>query len=149
MILVAYLRSQSPVTHSTPARDLNLLGVVLVGAGLLPTAEQPRIEQPQTAPPVGVTPQFGQYLVDVTGCRTCHGVSLEGRTPVGFGPPAGPSLRAIVSNWPEGDFVNFFRTGIDPSGRRIDPALMPWQDIGRAYTDEELRAMYTYLQGLS
>jgi mono/diheme cytochrome c family protein len=148
MILVAYLRSQPPVTHATPSRDLSLLGVVLVGAGLFPTAEQPRIDQPQAAPPPGVTPQFGQYLVAVTGCRTCHGANLEGRTPGGFGPPAGPSLRAIVGNWPEGDFVKFFRTGKDPNGRTIDPALMPWQDVGKAYTDDELRAMYTYIHGL-
>jgi mono/diheme cytochrome c family protein len=146
--LVAYLRSQPPVTHPTPARDLNLLGVVLVGAGVFPTAEQPHIEQPQTAPPTGATPQYGQYLVDITGCRTCHGANLDGRTPGGFGPPAGPSLLAIVQNWPEGDFVNFFRTGIDPNGRSIDPTLMPWQDINRAYTDEELRAMYVYVQGV-
>jgi mono/diheme cytochrome c family protein len=148
MILVAYLRSQPVVSHPVPERDLNLLGIVLVGAGLFPTAEQPRIDQPQATPPTGVTSQFGQYLVDVTGCRTCHGPNLEGRTPGGFGPPAGPSLRAIVGNWPEGDFVNFFRTGSDPNGRRIDPALMPWRDVGKAYTDDELRAMYAYIHGL-
>jgi mono/diheme cytochrome c family protein len=148
MVLVAYLRAQPPVSHSTPARDLNLLGLVIVGAGLFPTAEQPHIEQPQTAPPAGVTPQFGQYLVDVTGCRTCHGPNLEGRPPRGFGPPAGPSLRAIVPGWLEGDFVNFFRTGVDPNGRSIDPGVMPWRDIGKAFTDEELRAIYAYVKGL-
>jgi mono/diheme cytochrome c family protein len=147
--LVAYLRSQPPVTHPTPVRDMNLLGVLLVGAGVFPTAAQPPIEQPQTAPSSGVTPEYGQYLVDITGCRTCHGANLEGRTPGGFGPPAGPSLRAIIPTWPEGDFVNFFRTGVDPYGRAIDPALMPWPAINQAYTDDELRAMYAYVQSVS
>ena len=34
--LVAYLRSQPAVQHATPARDMNLLGLILVGAGLFP-----------------------------------------------------------------------------------------------------------------
>jgi mono/diheme cytochrome c family protein len=147
-LLVAYLRSQPSVEHPTPPRDLNLLGLVLVGSGLFPTAEQPHINQPQAAPPAGATREYGQYLVDITGCRTCHGANLGGGTPGGFGPPAGPNLRAIVPTWPEGDFVRFFRTGSDPSGRRVDPTLMPWQDLGKAYTDDELRAIFAYLHAL-
>jgi hypothetical protein len=45
--------------------------------------------------------------------------------------------------------VKFFRTGQDPYGRTIDPAPMPWKDIGASYTDDELRAMYAYLHGLT
>ena len=148
-ILVAYLRSQPASTHTTPERDVSLLGLALVGIGLFPTAEQPHIDGPQSAPPNAVSPEYGQYLVDTTGCRLCHGPNLEGRTPGGFGPPAGPSLRAIVPNWPEAEFVKFFRTGVDPNGRAIDPELMPWRDIGLAYTDDELRAIYAYVHGLS
>ena len=147
--LVAYLRSQPAVQHDTPARDMNLLGLILVGAGLFPTAEQPHIAQPQVAPPTG-TPAYGQYLVQTTGCAVCHGPDLSGGRPSGgFGPPAGPSLRALVPQWAEADFVKFFRTGQDPYGRNIDPALMPWKDIGAAYTDDELQAIYAYLHGLT
>ena len=49
--VVAYLRSQPAVNRATPSRDVNLLGLVLVGAGLFPTSEQPHIAGPQTAPP--------------------------------------------------------------------------------------------------
>jgi cytochrome c553 len=148
-VLVAYLRSQPSVAGTTPGRDASLLGLGLIGAGALPTAEQPHIAQPQSAPPAGVTPEYGQYLADITGCRMCHGADLQGRAPGGFGQPAGPSLGAIAKAWPEGDFVRFFRTGDDPSGRQVDPARMPWRDIGRAYTDDELRAMFAYLRTLS
>jgi mono/diheme cytochrome c family protein len=144
--VVAYLRSQPAVNHSTPPRDISLLGLVIVGAGLFPTAEQPHIDQPQAAPPPGVTPEYGQYLVDITGCRTCHGPALEGRAPGGFGPPAGPNLKALVPTWQESAFINFFRTGVDAYGRAVDPALMPWQDIGKAYSDDELRAIHTYIR---
>lgn len=149
LTLVAYLRGQPASNHDTPDRDVSIIGLLLVGAGLFPTAEQPHIEQPQTAPPTGVTPEYGKYLVDITGCRVCHGPNLEGRTPGGFGPPAGPSLRALVPTWQEPAFVSFFRTGVDPYGRAINPANMPWTDIGMAYTDDELRAMYAYLHTLT
>jgi hypothetical protein len=46
-------------------------------------------------------------------------------------------------------FVKFFRIGQDPDGRTIDPAMMPWNDIGLAYTDDELRAIYSYLHSLN
>jgi mono/diheme cytochrome c family protein len=147
--LVAFLRAQPAVPHETPARDMNLLGLMLVGAGLFPTAEQPHIAQPQAAPPTG-TPAYGQYLVETIGCANCHGPNLSGGRPNGgFGPPVGPNLRAIVPHWAEADFVKFFRTGQDPYGRSIDPGLMPWKDIGAAYTDDELRASYAYLHGLT
>jgi mono/diheme cytochrome c family protein len=147
--LVAFLRSQPASNHATPPRDLSVMGMVLVGAGLFPTADQPPIAQPQTAPPFGATPQYGQYLVDTTGCATCHGPTLQGKPPGGFGPPAGPNLRALVPTWQEAAFVSFFRSGVDPYGRSIDPALMPWQDIGKAYTDDELRAIYAYIRSLA
>ncbi len=148
-LLVAYLRSQPATNHPTPPRDLSLIALELVGAGLFPTAEQPPLTALQTAPPAGVTPAYGQYLVDTTGCGVCHGPNLEGRTPGGFGPPAGPSLKAIVPNWQEAAFVSFFRTGVDPNGRKIDPTQMPWEDVGKAYTDDELRAIYAYVRGLT
>ena len=147
--LVAYLRSQPASDHSTAPRDLGIMALVLVGGGLFPTAEQPHITQPQAAPPAGVTQAYGQYLVDITGCRVCHGQTLEGGTPGGFGPPPGPNLRALVPTWQEAAFVSFFRTGVDPSGRSIDPDNMPWTDIGKAYQDDELRAIYAYLKTLS
>jgi mono/diheme cytochrome c family protein len=147
--LVAYLRSQPATSHATPPRDLSVMGMVLVGAGLFPTAEQAHIAQPQAAPPFGVTPQYGQYLVDSTGCANCHGPGLVGRQPGGFGPPAGPNLRAVVGSWQDAAFVSFFRTGVDPNGRHIDPQLMPWDDIGKAYNDDELRAIYAYIRSLS
>lgn len=147
-VLVASLRAQPAASRTTPGRDLNLLGLLLVGAGLFPTAEQPHIAQPQPAPPAGPTPAYGQYLVDVTGCSLCHGPNLEGRSGGGgFGPPAGPNLRALVPTWQQADFVRFFRSGQDPYGRAVDPALMPWTDIGKMYSDEELAAIYAAIRG--
>src|SRR5260370_33331721 len=89
--LVASLRSQPVVQHATPARDINLLGLMLVGGGLFPTAEQPHISQPQVAPPPA-TAGHAQSLAQITGCATCHGPELPGGRPNGgCRPPLGPS----------------------------------------------------------
>ena len=79
----------------------------------------------------------------------CHGANLQGRPAGGFGPPAGPNLRPLVGSWQEAAFISFMRTGVDPYGRTIDPEQMPWDAIGKAYTDDELRAMYTYIKTLT
>ena len=142
--LVAYLRSQPPVSHPTASRDLSLMALVLVGGGLFPTVDQPPITSPQIAPPAAVTPEYGKYLLDSTGCQSCHGATLQGGKPGGFGPPAGPNIVALVGTWPEAAFITFFRTGVDAYGRTIDPQVMPWKEIGMAYTDDQLRAMYAY-----
>ena len=38
---------------------------------------------------------------------------------------------------------------VDPYGRNIYPENLPWSDIGKAYQDDELRAIYAYLKRLS
>ena len=47
--------------------------------------------------------------------------------------PSCPARRPLRRN------VSFFRTGVDPYGRNIDPENMPWSDLAKAYKDDELR----------
>ena len=145
--LVAYLRSQPAVAHDLPDRNLNVLAAVLFGTGMFPTAAQPAITQPVVAPPPGVTSAYGQYLVSIAGCADCHGPDLGGSKGGGFGPPASPNLRLIVPQWQEDAFLALMHTGADPGGRQVGDE-MPWKAFGKMFTDDELRAMYTYLHGL-
>lgn len=145
--LVAYLRTQPPVDRQTPENRMNLLGSALVGAGVFPTTAQPPIAAPIANPPGGVEPDHGRYLVDISGCRTCHGANLTGGDPQGF-TPVGPHLPAIAAAWSAEDFVKAIRTGVDPAGHAIDPLNMPWRELSAAYSDEELRAIYVYLRTL-
>jgi mono/diheme cytochrome c family protein len=46
------------------------------------------------------------------------------------------------------DFVAAMRTGRTPSGRHLDPLVMPWPHYAKL-TDRDLRAVFTYLQTLS
>ncbi len=143
--IVAYLRSQPAVDHPTPPRNMNLLAAVFIGSGLFPTSAQPPITQPVAAPQPG-TPQYGAYLVGVSGCKDCHGQNLTGGASGGFA-PSGPNIAAIVPNWTEAQFLSTIRTGVDPNGHQLSDA-MPWKDFNKMFTDSDLSAIYQYLHDL-
>ncbi len=143
--IVAYLRSQPAVDRATPANNLNVFGAALVGAGALPTSAQPPVVEPSVMP-AGVTPEYGQYLVDVIGCRTCHGADLAGGQ-AGGPNPDGPNLTKLVPTWTEAGFIQTLRTGVDPTGYPLN-SLMPWKSFG-GFADDDLKAIYAYLHGLT
>ena len=148
--VVAYLRSQPAVTHETPKRKMGILGTLLIGAGMFPTAVQSPITQTIVAPAAGPTADYGKYLVSVSGCEACHGADLTGGKKLrGGGPPPGPNLTQIVPRWSEPEFVTTLRIGTDPTGHQLDPKAMPWKELSAAYGDEEMRAIYAYLHGLT
>ena len=154
--LVAYLRSQPATGGPTPANQLNLLGAVFMNLADFRTAQQP--VSSVIAPQPG-TAAYGKYMVDIIGCRDCHGDQLQGKADNGqFGPPSGPNLTRLVPQWTEEQFMAFFNTGTLPDGGAV-PTLtlssgfseprMPWPLTRAATTDEELKAMYAYLHNLS
>ena len=145
--IVAYLRTQPSVSHATPPRTVGLIGTLLIGTGLFPTSAQAPITQPVSSPPAAVTAEYGEYLVAISGCRSCHGPDLSGGRADG-GPPPGPNLTRIIPSWSEDDFLRTIRTGTDPQGHRLAPDQMPWQALSAAYSDDELKAIYVYLHGL-
>jgi cytochrome c553 len=145
--LVAYLRTQPAVERRTPATAPNLISAVLLGAGIFPTSAQRPITSPVVAPPAGPTPEYGRYLVAISGCGVCHGANLTGGS--GGFVPAGPSLPAIIARWSAAEFISTMRTGVDPSRRAMDPQQMPWRELSAAYGDEELRAIYEYIRTLA
>jgi mono/diheme cytochrome c family protein len=142
--VVAYLRSQPAVVNPQPARDLNVVAAVFLGAGVFPTsAQEPR--GTVSAPPSGPTAEYGAYLVSsLGGCRDCHGDKLDGVPSNSFA-PAGPNIKAVVPHWQESDFVALFRTGKRPGGSAIGEE-MPWANLGKSMSDEDLRAVYAYLK---
>lgn len=146
--IVAYLRSQPAVEPNTPPTRLNVLAALFVGAGLFPTAAQAPITQPIVAPAAAPTPEYGKYLVSILTCRTCHGEHLTGGTPGGSGPPPGPNLTVIVPTWSQTGFITTLRTGVDPVGHKLGEG-MPWKAFSDFASDDDLRAMYAYVRGLT
>jgi mono/diheme cytochrome c family protein len=139
--VIAYLRSQAPVTNQVQGGDHpTFFAGLLMGAGLIP--QPAAIAGSIDAPPVGATAEYGKYIVSFQGCRDCHGVDLTGGG--GLAPP-GPSLR-LVKGWTQEQFVNTIRNGVDPGGHQLSDT-MPWKIFAKM-DDTELAAMYAYLHDL-
>lgn len=139
--VIAYLRSQPAVQNQTPPLRTTLLTAVLVGAGLFDFSAEP-IQAPVVAPPRAATWEYGEYLVNISDCRDCHGPDLSGGRPPN---PVGPNLRAVVG-WTKEDFIQTMRTGVRANGDPLKPP-MPWKNIG-SLDDTGLTAMYEYLKAL-
>lgn len=144
--LIAYLRSQPAVTSEIvdPPDQPSLLGFIMLGAGMLP-AGQPPITDVVAAPPKGPTVEYGEYILNYQDCRDCHGEDLLGGKE-GQLAPIGPNLK-VVKGWTQEQFIVTLRTGVDPSGHKLDAVKMPWKSIGRM-DNEELTAIYLYLSGM-
>ncbi len=143
--IIAYLKSLPPVDNEQPERDLGLLYqlAILSDPSLIPaevidhTAPRPPAAEP------GVNAEYGKYLA--TACAICHGPDLSGGTAAG----AGLDLTGggNLPDWTEDEFMRALRTGERPRGEDIDPNRMPWKRVGKL-TDDELRAIWLYLQTL-
>ena len=150
--MIAYLKSTAPVDNPLPATRITPLGIALIGAGAFGDLMAAEHIDHQAARPAdvqpGVTIAYGEYLVRAGQCRTCHGPDLTGgKDPDPNAPPA-PSLTQAgeLSSWDETDFIQALRSGSTPDGRQMSP-FMPWMYIGQM-TDDELKAMWLYLQSL-
>jgi len=150
--IIAYLKTIPPVDHQTREKYFTPLARVLLAAGLLGQlpAEEVSHEIHLTAPERGISVEYGKYLVDTNDCRVCHGPELNG------GSYPDPTITKISPNltpggevgfWSEEDFMNTIRTGKTPGGYQLNPDLMRWQDY-RLFYDDELKAIYMYLQSL-
>ncbi len=153
--LIAYIRLLPPVDRPTPEPHsrLTFLGGMLYGAGAFghllraPTIEQ--MGELPSAPEPGVTAAYGGYLVNIGGCRDCHGAQMAGGKPSAPGSPLAPNLTpgGELRAWSEADFARTLRTGVTPSGDQLENTFMPWKSKGKM-TDDELQAVWMYLQSL-
>lgn len=141
LAIIAFLRSQPAVQNQTPPMRPSLLVQVLLGVGLFQVNDKP-VNGPVAGPQPGPTAEYGQYLVNISDCRSCHGPDLSGGKPPS---PIGPNLR-VVKGWTQEQFINTLRTGVAPDGHHLQD-LMPWKQVG-SLDDEGLAALYQYLYGL-
>jgi len=101
------------------------------------------------SPEPGVTRAYGEYLT--IACTGCHGAHLSGGpmpgAPSDWPPPLNLTVGGELQGWSADNFIHTLRTGVTPSGRQLDPQYMPWP-ITAQMTDDELRAIYLYLQSV-
>jgi mono/diheme cytochrome c family protein len=140
--VIAYIRNVPAAGTPTPDPPdrMNVLGLVMLGAGMLPPAK-PVITGHVSGPAKGPTAEFGEYILSYQDCRECHGEKLTGGIP-GQLAPLGPDLN-LVKDWTLAGFSAAMRTGIDPNGHQISEQ-MPWRSVGKM-DDDELEAIYQYL----
>lgn len=150
--LIAYAKNVPPANSDLPASSASFLFRALMLAGQAPplAAEVIPHDAPRPAAPApGVTKEYGEYLA-VT-CTGCHGPGLSGG-PIPGMPPNFPPARNLtpggpLANWSEEEFINTLRTGVDPDGHELRAQFMPWPILGQM-TDEELQALWLYLQSI-
>jgi len=152
--VIAYIRSAPAVDNVMPASRLTVTGRIVMNVAqeitFLPAELIPHDAPRPTAPEPGITLEYGEYLSH--SCKVCHGLTLSGGEIPGF-PPEWPSAPNLTSGkgsrlptWGEAGFIEIIRTG-QKHGRSINPDYMPWESY-RHMNDDELRAVYFYLQSL-
>ncbi len=153
--LVAYLQSLPPVDNELPSTAPGPLGRVMLALGQLPPeATTPDVividhDGPRpVAPKPGVTVEYGEYLART--CALCHGSNFNGQMISEGGPDyLAPNLTpgGELHFWSEEDFMRTLQTGVTPNGHQLKD-VMPWKYFGQM-TDDELKAVWIYLQSLA
>jgi mono/diheme cytochrome c family protein len=149
---LAYVKTFAPVDQVVPARRIDPLGVILIGAGLFGDLPAEAVDH-QAAHAATLEPaasaEYGEYLVALATCRDCHGPALDGV--VAGGPPSAvppPNITGAgaLAGYSEADFIQTIRTGVTPTGRALSDE-MPWQFYGNMQ-DQDLAAIFAYLKSL-
>jgi mono/diheme cytochrome c family protein len=151
--VLAYVKSVPPVNRQTRGHQFTPLAAVMFGAGMFPKLPVEVVDhaKPPESPTEGVNAEYGGYLMTINDCRVCHGQQLAGGKH-----PDPTKSNVIVPNltpggdlagWTADQFINTIRTGFTPDKRPLSPELMPWKEYSLS-TDDELKAMFLYLQSL-
>ena len=152
--VIAYIRSVPAVDNEMPPSSLSVTGRIVMNITkeitFLPAELIPHDAPRPIAPEPGITPEYGEYLA--LSCKVCHGLTLSGGEIPGLPPewPPAPNLTSgkgsRLPTWGKAGFIEIIKNG-QKHGRTINPKYMPWKSY-RHMTDDELRAVYTYLQSL-
>lgn len=148
--LITYMKSVPPVDNDLGARELLFPGTIIFGVFANSSWPVNIIDHPNVgreAPAAGPTAEYGQYLVSIASCQSCHAENLAGN----YGQldtPQGPNLTAggNLGQWSFDEFATAMRSGSTPDGRQLDE-IMPWGNYA-AMTEDELQALWTYLISL-
>lgn len=150
--VVSYINSLKPVDNQAPGPRLGPMGYflaitqpVFLPARMFDTSQSFHMEVTQ-----GVTTEYGNYLVWLGTCRDCHGGNLSGRQLPLPGEPPSRNLTPAgeLAGWSQQDFIQTIRTGVTPSGHTLQDPMAGVVDILRGQTDDELSAIFMYLQSL-
>ncbi|MFZ0213297.1 MAG: c-type cytochrome [Candidatus Acidiferrales bacterium] len=153
--VIVYLRSLKPVHNALPATE-----IIFPVKYLIRSVPQP-LTAPVPAPDLSTPAKRGAYLVNMASCSDCHtpqdnhGMPMPGLDFAGGFILEGPWGRVASANitpdasgisyYDETLFAQAMRTGF-VKARQLNQ-IMPWT-VYRGMTDDDLAAMFAYLQTL-
>lgn len=147
--IIAYVKSVTPVDQVNPPPRIGpvmrILATLIPGFPFLEAEKIDRATVPPVSVPIGVTKEYGNYLVTTGGCKSCHNPNLSGGSKV-EGVVTANLTPAGIGKWTEADFFRALRTGVRPDGRILS-AVMPWP-YTKNLTDDELHAMWMYIHSI-
>jgi len=146
--IIAYVKSVPPVDQTTSPPSIGPIARVLSVTTAFPLIPARNINRNAPRPAlvaVGVTKEYGDYLLATGGCKNCHNSNLSGGEKI-QGVQVPNLTPAGIGKWTEADFTKVLRTGVRPDGRILS-AIMPYA-YTRFLTDDEIKAMWMYLQSL-
>ena len=148
--IISFLRAQKPIQNKVPDHSLNFLGKAVKAFMVKPVGPNGEVAKQMTR---DSSAAYGKYLANnVANCNGCHTVrDLSGTftgEPFAGGneiegfitPNITPDSSSRIFGWSQKNFIDRFRIG-----KVIPKSPMPWQSFGRM-TDEELKAIYSYLK---
>lgn len=158
--IIAYLRTIKPIKNKVPERKL-MIPVSLTYPG---PALQNSIDN-NMAPPQSDPVKYGEYLVNVADCGTCHTPFIKGQPDFSRRFAGGnlftlPGFKVVSSNitpdsttgigtWTPERFMNKFTVCREESGYNFNPGkentIMPIRFYS-GMTDNDLSAIYAYLK---
>ncbi|MEZ4647471.1 MAG: cytochrome c [Candidatus Eisenbacteria bacterium] len=152
--IVAYLHSLPPVDREFDSPKLGPVTRMLLATGQ-PIQSAAYLDHEQNRPkraPQGASLERGAHLVEVSGCRACHGADLSGGKVPGADPSWPPAANltphpSALGRYAEPTFEHVLRTGEKLDGGKIDPTTMPWQAYAQM-EPQEIQAIWTYLQSV-
>lgn len=152
--IIAYLKTLEPIDRKFEKRYFTYMSQVMAGAGMFGNLFAYNIIDHEkakniTAPPIGNSIEYGEYVVKFDGCRVCHGANLGGgKSPDPVSPPVPDISKSGNSGkWTLEQFTSFFKTGKTPDGRMPNVQFMPWEGVG-ALSEVEIEGLYNYIHSL-
>jgi mono/diheme cytochrome c family protein len=158
--IIAYLRTIKPINNTVPERKL-FIPISMAYPPNLKTEIDKNIRPAETD-----RVKYGEYLVTMADCRTCH-TPMNERGQQGEAFTGGmtfntPSFTVTSANitpdsltgigaWTEKMFIEKFKTYRNEEGYLYDPGkqntIMPWTLFAKM-NDDDLKAIYAYLRTL-
>lgn len=159
--IAGYLQTLPALRNAVPKRDVGFIARNTTGL-----FERRVDEVPQFVPPIAKTHElaYGKYLLDnVARCGSCHHTHdnffSEARYLGGGEVVTVAGVKKVAPNitgsevyglgrWSDSDIVRFFRSGISPDKRRVDPDFCPVRFYSKA-DDTDLYAIARFLKSVA